>query len=72
MSGDSSDFVDCVFEYLTVKSMQIKYLVSMDRLFYVLNLSEVSFEDLTTLTSHFYDLQVLSSQHHLKRLHHLH
>ena len=43
----------------------------MDRLFYVLNLSEVSFEDLTTLTSQFYDLQVLSCQHHLQRLHHL-
>ena len=52
--------------------MQIKHLVSMDRLFYLLNLSEVILEDLTMLTSQLYDLQVLPRQHHLEHIHYLH
>ena len=44
----------------------------MDRLFYLLNLSEVILEDLTLLTSQFYDLQVLPRQHHLEHIHYLH
>ena len=67
-----SDFASCVFQYVTVKSMQIKHLVSMDRLFYLLNLSEVILEDLTTLTSQFYDLEVLSCHHHLQHSYNLH
>ena len=52
--------------------MQIKNLVSMDRLFYLLNLSEVILEDLTMLISQLYDLQVLPRQHYLEHIHYLH